>query len=389
VHATMNTKCWKRPTIGGQIPSPRHGHAFHTVDEKQLILFAGWSRGWWNGDLFDTYYNDVYLLDMEEKQWIHPKVTGSPPAPRASVCSSMIKRKLFIFGGGRKWSDSGDNRLFNDFFVYDVDKNEWQDLTVHGDIPAPREGHTAVEYDKKLFIFGGTDGSTNYNDLYVWDVERGECWRPYCSGEKPQPRAYHSMIRVGKRVYIFSGSCWDDFTGVVWDDFCFLDLESLTWHSLIPSHVNSLRSIAFAPSARFSVSGGVLRNRIYYYGGWGFDDDGDSIYHSDLYVFDTNEHKWCPLEPIHGDSPSVLLGSACATFQKNQLVFFGGHNSKHDTNAVYVLCEEAESISKPPSKLAVDLASLYNNSEFADVQIVVGNKTIYSHKAILCTLQSW
>lgn len=50
-----------------------------------------------------------------------------------------------------------------------------------------------------------------------------------------------------------------------------------------------------------------------------------------------DDHKWCPLDPVRGNSPSILIGSACATFQKNQLVFFGGHNSKCDTNTIYIL----------------------------------------------------
>lgn len=91
----MNTLLWTQHSFCGSIPSPRHNHIFHTVDENQLILFGGWSRGtiikktfhkninelsfyllvlnfklielfrgWWNGELFDTYFNDVYLLDM-------------------------------------------------------------------------------------------------------------------------------------------------------------------------------------------------------------------------------------------------------------------------------------------------------------------------------------
>jgi hypothetical protein len=41
----MNTLLWKQYSICGSIPSPRHNHTFHTVDENQLILFGGWSRG--------------------------------------------------------------------------------------------------------------------------------------------------------------------------------------------------------------------------------------------------------------------------------------------------------------------------------------------------------
>jgi hypothetical protein len=38
-------KRWHQFCFQGPIPSARHNHAFHTVDEKWLISFGGWSRG--------------------------------------------------------------------------------------------------------------------------------------------------------------------------------------------------------------------------------------------------------------------------------------------------------------------------------------------------------
>jgi hypothetical protein len=52
------------------------------------------------------------------------------------------------------------------------------------------------------------------------------------------------------------------------------------------------------------------------------------------------------------------------------------------------LTEETDPIPKPDSRLSTDFSSLVNNSEFADVQIVVDNKTILAHKAILCIVSS-
>lgn len=59
-----------------------------------------------------------------------------------------------MFGG------SGGEKSFNDLFKFSLSKNKqrWFKLEASGDIPAPREGHTAKVVGKdRMLVHGGVD----------------------------------------------------------------------------------------------------------------------------------------------------------------------------------------------------------------------------------------
>ena len=79
-----------------------------------------------------------------------------------------------MFGG--TWTDEDDNTIYmNDLHVLDVNTFTWTKPATSGDPPSEREGHTAANFQKKVFIFGGTwvdeeDNSIYLNDLHVLDT---------------------------------------------------------------------------------------------------------------------------------------------------------------------------------------------------------------------------
>lgn len=46
----------------------------------------------------------------------------------------------------------------------------WSKPKVSGDIPPPLRAHSAIAFDKRIFIFGGGEGPSYYNDLYYFDT---------------------------------------------------------------------------------------------------------------------------------------------------------------------------------------------------------------------------
>ena len=44
---------------------------------------------------------------------------------------------------------------------------EWEMIPTVGATPAARCGHTSQLLDNTLYIYGGTDGFSNFDDLYV------------------------------------------------------------------------------------------------------------------------------------------------------------------------------------------------------------------------------
>ncbi|EFJ04741.1 hypothetical protein SELMODRAFT_432129 [Selaginella moellendorffii] len=81
--------------------------------------------------------------------WSKPVMKGTHPSPRDSHSSTAVKSKLYVFGG-----TDGTSPL-NDLFVLDTATNTWGKPDVFGDVPAPREGHSASLIGDNLFVFGG------------------------------------------------------------------------------------------------------------------------------------------------------------------------------------------------------------------------------------------
>lgn len=68
-----------------------------------------------------------------------------------------------MFGG------SGGNQSFNDLTKFDIKSQKWSKLEPQGDIPEPREGHTAKLIGRdRIMIHGGVNVSEHsFDDTYI------------------------------------------------------------------------------------------------------------------------------------------------------------------------------------------------------------------------------
>ncbi|GJP74197.1 hypothetical protein CLOP_g4822, partial [Closterium sp. NIES-67] len=64
-------------------------------------------------------------------------------------------RQVYVFGGYGK-----DERQTNDVYVYNTTKDAWSKPNIKGTPPSPRDSHTSTVVGSRLFVFGGTDGSS-------------------------------------------------------------------------------------------------------------------------------------------------------------------------------------------------------------------------------------
>lgn len=89
------------------------------------------------------------------------------------------KDAIYIFGG-----DNG-KQMLNDLIRFDVKDKSWGRAFSTGLLksnpPAPRYHHSAVIYEKSMFIFGGYTGDihsnsnlTNKNDLFEYKFQNGQ-----------------------------------------------------------------------------------------------------------------------------------------------------------------------------------------------------------------------
>ncbi|XP_024523389.1 rab9 effector protein with kelch motifs [Selaginella moellendorffii] len=102
--------------------------------------------------------------------WSKPVMKGTHPSPRDSHSPTAVGSKLYVFGG-----TDGTSPL-DDLFVLDTAANTWGKPDVFGDVPAPREGHSTSLIGDNLLVFGGCGKSSDpseeeyYNDLHVLNM---------------------------------------------------------------------------------------------------------------------------------------------------------------------------------------------------------------------------
>ena len=92
--------------------------------------------------------------------------------PRAAHISERIFRKIYLFGG---WN--GSNAL-NTLDVYYIDNKEWYlkcnpriRMQQHGNIPSIRNNHACCTLDNSIFVHGGHNGNEWLDDFFLLDTE--------------------------------------------------------------------------------------------------------------------------------------------------------------------------------------------------------------------------
>ena len=124
--------------------------------------------------------------------------------------------KMYIFGG------AGPSYL-NDLWEYDIAGDSWIQLTSGA---TARAGHSAIEYNGKMYIFGGHAGSTGFNTIWEYDIE-GDSWTQLTSGATA--RFFHSAIEYNGKMYIFGG---DNLSVDPYNDVWEYDIDGDSWTQL-------------------------------------------------------------------------------------------------------------------------------------------------------------
>lgn len=187
---------WEYPVIGGEAPSPRSGHTFTVVGER-FIVFGGCGRV--NGKA--QAFNDLHELDTsdpEDYKWKEISASNPPPTRARHAAIALDSNRMLVFGGLDK------RTRFNDVWVLDVDEKAWKQVEVAADeekgSPEARAHFTATRCGKKIFIFGGYGGNGQvYSDLWCLNIgDEGQfSWQDLTAtieGTGPTPRFDHSAF---------------------------------------------------------------------------------------------------------------------------------------------------------------------------------------------------
>jgi len=216
----IDTMQWEKPNTARTL-SPSYGHTACVTGRTKVLVFAGVK-----GEIPSP---DIAILNTDTMKWLQPQVKGlERPMARSGHACTSIREKVFVFGGV-----SADGTLLNDLWIFDQDSVNWTYVTCFGSPPCPRRGASisATEDGRRLYVFGGNDGSRALNDVYFLELEKLQ-WSPLPVhiGIQPEAREDH-VACITSKYLIISGGCTQGGTRRL-GDVQVLDLYSPRWECL-------------------------------------------------------------------------------------------------------------------------------------------------------------
>lgn len=155
---------------------------FHTANiiDNQMYVFGGGDGKYW--------LNDLLIFDLDNLEWSGPiQTTGIAPVGRLQHSAIAYEKKIFICGG-----EPDQFRQLNDIFYLDTTTLQWYKPQVTGDEPSARVSTTGCLIDSRIYYFGGYDGVQWMNDVHVFDIENNRWSKIDTHGYKPRPRCRHT-----------------------------------------------------------------------------------------------------------------------------------------------------------------------------------------------------
>ncbi|KAJ6834919.1 tip elongation aberrant protein 1-like isoform X1 [Iris pallida] len=237
---------------------------------------------------------------------------GNPPSPRDSHSCTTVGDRLFVFGG-----TDGSSPL-KDLHILDTSTNQWIVPAISGEGPPAREGHSAALVDKRIFIFGGCGKSIGnpeevyYNDLYILDTEALAWERARTFGIPPCPRDSHTCSSWGNKIIVLGG---EDSSDCYLSDVHMLDAETLVWKQI---HTSGQMIAPRAGHATVAVG-----SNLFVFGGF---TDARNLY-DDLHVLNVDSGTWSRMISVsQGPSARFSVAGDCLDESKGIVVFIGGCN---------------------------------------------------------------
>ncbi|XP_035113290.1 rab9 effector protein with kelch motifs isoform X3 [Callithrix jacchus] len=228
--------------------------------------------------------------------WYTLTLQGDSPCARVGHSCSYLppvgnakRGKVFIVGG------ANPNRSFSDVHAMDLGKHQWDLVTCKGLLP--RYEHASFIPSctpDSIWVFGGANQSGNRNCLQVLNPGTLTWSQPETLGNPPSPRHGHVMVAAGTKLFIHGGLAGDKF----YDDFHCIDISDMKWQKLSPTGAT--------PAGCAAHSAVAVGKHLYIFGGMTPAGALDT-----MYQYHTEKQHWTLLKFDTFLPPGRLDHSMC------------------------------------------------------------------------------
>lgn len=220
-------------------------------------------------DVYSEFSYSIYALNLSNPiEWKEEE--GTTDFLRESFAYSLISEKSFYMFGGfvDYYHTTGYYGACNELIVYDVVNHNWKSINSQIETPPARSGHSILNINQNLYVFGGTGLHSILDDLWTYSIVL-DSWSLFKStGSSPGKRTEYAAATQGDSIFLWGGY----YKGNYLNDLYVLNTNSKIWTKFKPSGAypdSKIGSCLIVNLPKLYIFGGetmsVLTNELWEY----------------------------------------------------------------------------------------------------------------------------
>ncbi|ELU05503.1 hypothetical protein CAPTEDRAFT_184186 [Capitella teleta] len=211
--------------------------------------------------------NSLHVCSLHDMTWSVVDCGGAytdyPPKAYGQSVTVVQNEMLYVFGGSVNLYMAPVSDLHRINLRSNRHQRNWERLNPGGEVPRGRYKHEMVEYDNRLYLFGGGQFSNaeGLDCVHVYCIDHNywalEETMPDENNGFPKSRKYFGCAQRDNIVIICGG---EHPKSEALDDLWTLDLNQLQWRRLncsLPKPIYFHR-VALTPSGKLYIYGGIV-----------------------------------------------------------------------------------------------------------------------------------
>lgn len=330
VSSTHQMNRWSRLPYASKIKPEGRSRCSLVYDENHLYLFGG------RLDSFQSS-NELFRYNLKTCTWDQLTREEDNIPARSQHSAVVYNRKMYIYGG---CEDMG-----TDVYMFDLKTQKWSIIRAPNP-PGLRSGHSAVVFNKEMYVFGGEQGRcVKWLDVHRFNLETHKWQELQCNYRHGRSR--HSAVVYGCGMYVFGG----EYLFGITNDLSVLNLRTNQWTELITT--------GDVPKGREGHTAAVYKDKMIVVGGW-IPRHGRVC---QIYELDLCKKIWKQIVTCIGNEPPPRVYHCGVLIDDNETFYvFGGRSLDANLNDLYQL-----EMNVQPERFVKNLWNTSSNRKFGDI----------------------